>query len=311
MAAGLIAFGAYLVLLFMAARGANPAARPYTAFLFAVSSVVGAVYLGSYSKDAFVLLIVALLLLAPRRLIGDALVLGLVVWYASEFRQYWLLVGFFYVVLRFLLSRRKVTGLVSLILSVVACVVVASLALMIALHVDPDNFRVSANEYRDQADNASTMIVPFVSGPQPIAGIVNNVLTVIALMIPVPLALLGGVYYAGLAVVISAIWFGFLRSAVSMLRQLVSRHNWPTSGIVTEVRCLSLVVSFVVVQSLFEPDYGSALRHLTPLLPAMLFLAQRPARVTVRHAQPVQADAFASNRMPPFAKTTGLKVRRS
>jgi hypothetical protein len=29
-------------------------------------------------------------------------------------------------------------------------------------------------------------------------------------------------------------------------------------------------VAFVATQALFEPDYGSALRHLTPVLPCML-----------------------------------------
>ena len=46
-------------------------------------------------------------------------------------------------------------------------------------------------------------------------------------------------------------------------------------------RAVALLLGLVVVQAIFEPDYGSYLKHLSPMLP--LFLALLPlARRTVR-----------------------------
>jgi len=38
-------------------------------------------------------------------------------------------------------------------------------------------------------------------------------------------------------------------------------------------RGCSLALAMVSIQAVFEPDYGSYLRHLTPLLPLLLFVA--------------------------------------
>ncbi|MFL6702024.1 MAG: hypothetical protein ACJ8I3_07130, partial [Paraburkholderia graminis] len=36
--------------------------------------------------------------------------------------------------------------------------------------------------------------------------------------------------------------------------------------------CFCFIVSFLATQAIFEPDYGSFLRHLSPISPLMLYL---------------------------------------
>lgn len=227
--------------------------------LVALMVVLGAVYLGYYSKDVFVLPIVIAVVLLRGRWWGESLVVLLMLGYALWFRQYWYVVAIGYVAFRLIAPRLRAwsafaTGLLG--------VIVASLVLGLALGVSPDNFRTIVNDARGSVD-VGTLIEPFVALPSPLGGVVNNALTYVSLILPVPVMLRGGAYYLVIALVIAVIWLLFFRG--------VARAPLTTAGVPFR-RSVALILAFVVTQSLFEPDYGSALRHLTPLLPLFLLV---------------------------------------
>ncbi|GAB3284756.1 hypothetical protein [Microbacterium lacusdiani] len=261
--AGLLGYALFVVTLLVAVNRSKGSPSLYRVAVLSIAAVLGGVYLGGYSKDAFVLLIVLALLIAGPHLLWDIAILAIMVWYGLNFRQYWLLVALGYVAFRLL--QRRPMRVRWLLFWLIVGIAIVSLGFWLVFDIAPDMYRTRANETRSEIASA-TVIEPFIEGAQPFAGIANNILTVGALFVPLPLALKGEVYYVAIAAMLVTVWVGFLRSASRFGRTVdsVSPHN------ILTIRAVSLVLAFVMVQSLFEPDYGSALRHLVPLLPLMI-----------------------------------------
>jgi hypothetical protein len=175
------------------------------------------------------------------------------------FREYWFLNAGLYAVY-LAVSRPRVPRWVLLLLPVVALVAIALVAFW-ALGVQSDFARSQVNDLRQGTEDARTAITPFVDWPGPLAPLVNTVLTLFTIVLPVPLLLRGQAYYVVAASAFVAIWVTFL---------LGLRRIRPGS---VGLRCVLLVLSALTTQALFEPDYGSALRHLAPLLGVVTFCA--------------------------------------
>lgn len=260
--AGFLGFGALLLGVGLAIwrAGGVPDSTAVAAVL-GVGIIIGAAFLGTHTKELLVAFLVAAVLLLPRHWAWDLAVvagcLGFGVWY----RPYWLLIAAAFVVFRILLALRR--GTRGILLTALVLVAGFGFAIWVITGKAPDAFRVSVNEYRIGGDAAATMIGRLVSWPEPIGGTVNNVTTFICLMLPLPMLALGTVYHTVLAVVIFALWATFLW-AVGAFR------DGPVPPVTA--RAIAFVTAFVSVQALFEPDYGSALRHLTPLLPFILLI---------------------------------------
>jgi hypothetical protein len=222
--------------------------------------LLGSVYVGFYSKDVLVVGIVALALWMPRSRWAECVLISLMLLYALFFRQYWLLTALLYLAALVLMPRIK--RLRILLIVCMLGLIALALGIYLLLGVNADYFRTSVNAGRIDSEDAQSMIRPFVALPEPFGGIINVILTFFALLVPLPLAAAGGAYYIGLAIVIAAIWIVFLGAVRQLLR--TSSDSLPMRA--GTVRAIALTMSFLLTQSLFEPDYGSALRHVTPLL---------------------------------------------
>jgi len=258
--------------------------------------LLGAVYLGFYSKDVFVLIVVATLLLAPSGRFGELAISSSLLLYGLCFRSYWLLVLLLYrayrlVVMPHVLPRYGMRRF--LLLGLLMCAAAAA-AIYLWTGVSADVTRDSVNSARFESPDAQTMIRSFVSFGDPASSVVNTVLTAISLVLPFPLLLKGGIFYIILGALISIMWVLFFS------RLHTERVAEPS---LLHFRSASLVLAFVSVQSLFEPDYGSALKHLTPLLPLILLVIasdaaqQKPA--SDRAKTGVSASPAGSGGKPP------------
>lgn len=290
--AGLLGYSVFVFLVVAAFFSRKSSSLSwYGLFLFGTSAIIGAVYIGGYSKDVFVLIIALALIVSRKQLLWDALIVLLMVLYGAYFRQYWVMVAVLYVLFRVL--QPKLRSLWHLAWCLLGSVVLASLGVYYGLNANPDSFRSIVNEARDASVGASTVISPFIFGPQPLTGIVNNCLTAMALMVPVPLILLGGAYYLAIAAVLLLIWIGFFRSLKTVIvrrgEESVLTQNEMSS--VRRVRCAALVLAFLSIQAIFEPDYGSALRHIVPLFPAMLIVVVGGAGAPAHGMRPLAARA--------------------
>lgn len=232
--------------------------------LILISFVLVAIYLSQYSKDVFVLPIVAAVLLLPSRLWGDVAIVAIVALYAVYFRQYWLLVGVGFILYR-ATTRRPVRVRLLILWGVLGAIGVGvSLALILGLPVD--HFRSVVNETRSVG--AMSQIEPFLTSGSVIAGYVNVILTYFALIVPLPLLTTAGFSYLPIVALFAFIWLSTLFALKRQGAWVNVDHRRGT----TLSRAISVIFSFLLTQALFEPDYGSALKHLTPLIPLILFV---------------------------------------
>lgn len=289
--AGLLGFGAFvLVMQAVATREAAPVYHPTAAALLVVALVPGAVYLGQYSKDVLVLAITALALRKSTSWYFETLLVATMLTYAMVFRNYWVLAIVLYVALR--LMMRRTTGLSRIFLALVLALGVLAFLFPIFVGIEMSETRDSINAFREGSVDAQTAIRGALPLEGPLGDWANTTLVLLSLAVPFPLLLTGSPIHALLALFFVVLWWTFLRSAASAVS---APDADPRAR-----RAVALVLSFALVQSIFEPDYGSYIRHLTPLLPLMLGAV---AWERIRTAAPGKAGHLADVR--PRAQVPG------
>ena len=260
LAAGLLSFALATYVVWTALRLVELRMTWAGAVLAAVALVLSGVYLGTYSKDVFVLPVVLLILKAAPSPRGTAWVLVGLALYADLFRSYWYIVLVLFVV--FALAARVVPRRLVLVLGPPLALVLIGLGTWLVLHEGADFARLQVNAGRNGSVDAQTLIPEYLHIAQPWSGILNSLIVLLTILVPVPLLLKGSPYYVAATVLFVAVWGLFLWSAWSSRR--------PSA---TATRAALIVVAVLTTQSLFEPDYGSVLRHLTPLLALLAFVA--------------------------------------
>ncbi|VVO03213.1 hypothetical protein [Pseudomonas fluorescens] len=231
--------------------------------LIAFLAVLSMAYMTALSKELIVLLFIAPFIFFSKRGLP-----GLIAWsfialaYAFFFRTYWfLLIAMFwgiYIVFRF---SRSVAVLI-------AAIPIALFALAVFfvfyLGVDLDSYRTLVNDVRIESgdEDARTMILPWVQGGGVLTGWLNSFITWITLMVPLPLFLLFSPYHMLISVLISILFYKFWKAA------LLEFHSKKSPE---KAACFSLVISFTALQCIFEPDYGSYVKHLSPFFPMIVY----------------------------------------
>jgi hypothetical protein len=255
-AAGIVGFllGAALI-TFVLLRHQSARVSWLTAGYALAGYLLTAFHLGQYSKDVF-LIPVILILLVNRRIWWELVALASMMVYAYLFRDYWYLVAAGYLVYRILTwSQARIRYLVLL-------GGLGSIAVGMGIHRvygrDPQDFRTRSIGYYEPS-TALPHIVPF---PQPVGGLVDIFANYWLLFLPVTLPVTAGAIY----IVVTLAVAGLRLYPLACMR---SSRRWPErstlDGVVVR-RTLSLLLSYTVVQAAFEPDYGSVLRHVTPLI---------------------------------------------
>lgn len=269
--AGVVTFVAYAAVVFLVVLGAGPRSIA-TAFLAGISLVLGCVYLGQFTKDFVPVLLVGLALspLADRRR-RFLLAVGIIL-YAVLFRQYWAIVLVGGILFAFVLARYRLRTVVAVAF---ALWLVIAVAFSVRLGVPLGHFRKAVNAERTLGLDASTLISGYIDSPSILGGVVDTGFVAFTLIVPFPLLALGTAYHASIALIIFGVWAGVGTS----LRRLI-----PLSG--KSLDAAALLIAFVSTQAIFEPDFGSYLRHLTPLLPLALYLSRCADQQHTRTADP-------------------------
>lgn len=261
--AGLLGYLAACVPYFVVLSRYRYAGGNYGAvFTLSVGVLLSAVYMGTYSKEVFVVPIVIALLLCRPRVSGGLVICGLVAVYAACFRNYWFLLLVVFVLMMITLKRIKAVGVV-LVIAVVA-VLTGSFVFSSIMGVPADHFRDTVNEYRLASGNVNTLIPRYLSTGTIADGPLNNTISFVTLQLPIPLLIKLSPYYVALALVLTTLWIGFYSRMPLISRLGDSDHQ------AVLLRGIAFVLAFSITQAFFEPDYGSALKHLTPFLPIFL-----------------------------------------
>lgn len=246
-------------------RSRVTALKPAEFCLVAFWLINQTVYIGLPSKEIVISVLVLLLLSysSSRAILPLFVVLAALI--AVYFRSYWGIVLFATVCL-YLAPTGFRRPLPLLFFSLFVFMVVA-VGFQQALGEPLGFARQSVNEWRDVNDTAS-IIVPFIAGDGIFIGVANAAITLVTFIVPLrlitsgyPMQMLGGL---GLCLTFGMVFFRYRAVATSY----AARNGF-------ERLCLCFLVSFVVTQAIFEPDYGSFLRHLSPVSPLIVFFVLR------------------------------------
>jgi hypothetical protein len=234
--------------------------------LFAFGGAEAAIYLAQYSKESVIVLLMLVLVLMPRRVSGELVFVALVCGYAYLIRQYWFIVAGLYLGLRVLLRAPRARWLP---IFLVVSMVVLAFGFKLGMGVSLDSFRTGVN-----ASNglyAQSTIRDYIPITGPLGAAANALLTLVLLLVPIPLVLSLSPTYLVFCGIISLLWLCVLQVARAGTRQ-----GWFRADVRLN-RAVSLLLAMLTVQAIFEPDYGSYIKHLTPLLP-LFFFALRARR---------------------------------
>lgn len=256
---GLFSFG---FLIFLTPRVDSVRYGPITYILFASSLVLATVFLGSYSKDFIVCFVLAPLvtfLHKPKASLFWFCILAIC--YGLLFRSYWLIVVVLFLYFRYALTRES--WFKFSILSLLTSFVTLSLAFRMVLGIPADFYRTRANDSRvgGYFEAESAIHSPF-SSDNIVFDSLNLLFTFLSFVFPIQIVSQGIIYIA-FSAFLSLIWIRFYRSLWNV------RHDkLPTVA----VHATAFILAFTTVQTLFEPDYGSYIRHLTPALPLIIVI---------------------------------------
>jgi hypothetical protein len=130
---------------------------------------------------------------------------------------------------------------------------------------------VNLNSFREVVSQtnslyAQTAIIDYIPVTGPLGGALNALCTLVLLVVPIPLAVTGSPVYLAFAGVMAVLWI----KLVTVVRDGM-RNSWFVLD-VRLARAVSLLLAVVTVLAVFEPDYGSYIKHLTPVLPLFFFV---------------------------------------
>lgn len=228
--------------------------------LFCFCGIEAAIYLAQFSKESIVVLIVLVLVVIPRGTVGDVLFLALACGYAYLIRNYWFLVAALYLAFRLLLQWRKPSRIHIFVVVALLCLAFGS-DLIVGLNLN------SAREVVAQTNSlyANTVIQDYIPVTGPLGGAANALCTLVLLVVPLPLLVTPEPVYLAFSGLITALWLNLFFVVYKGMRK-----SWFTVDVMLS-RSVSLLLAILVVQAIFEPDYGSYIKHLTPFLPLFFF----------------------------------------
>jgi len=235
----------------------------FSYILVVAYSAIAMVYLATYSKDflLFLLVIIPFVYFEKKSIIIWTL---FVVFYAYFFRTYWFIsIALFWGIKLFIIkSPKKFLLLIPLVY----------LAMNFVYHyifgTSITAIREGANTDRD-IESGQTIIKTYIEGSNLLSESLNSIVTLVFFIVPIPLFLLLKPFYIILTLLIVVFFYNFLKFYLNE-----SRHK-------EFENIFSFVISFMIVQSLFEPDYGSFVRHLSPLYPFIFLCIVKNTRVEV------------------------------
>lgn len=221
----------------------------------------GAVFMAQMTKEILMLIVpisafIPILKKIPMawKILVVSIVIGLF------FRNYWLLTAFFYIVFSALFRIPSHYFKLNRLIALVSVYLVISNVYEIYFGIQLQDIRTGLNQFRIGSENAVTQISYVLDGSNPTISSFNMAVTLFFLIVPLPLLLQGPIYWI-FAAAIFTFWFAVFRA---IWKNVGSNYDliWSQST--------RLLVAFLATQSIFEPDYGSYLRHLAPLAPLAL-----------------------------------------
>jgi hypothetical protein len=283
----LVTFVLFLVLLFRCAPWLEISRfGPIELALFCFCALEAAIYVAPYSKESIVVLVLLTLTLVPAKPAGDAVFVTMLCLYAGFIRQYWFIIAALYVGVRLLSRTRRPMWIVAFI---GVAILVMAVGVSVVMHMNLNGFRQMVAQVNSAY--AQTAIQDYIPVSGPLGGAANALLTLILLAVPIPLILTGSPLYLVFAAMMIVLWLTLFTTVRDSMRQGLFHTD------VRSARASALLLATLPTLAIFEPDYGSYIKHLTPLLPLFL-LSLRVRRELHDHAGPTAPPTFSYPAIP-------------
>jgi hypothetical protein len=220
------------------------------------------------SKE-MVALPVALFLCLARSLGAKVLATAVFIAYAAFFRQYWA-ICYFYFACGLLALRLHVSGRSG----VAACLLLVAYVLPFAavqwFDLAPlTDARLMINESRLDSPDARSAFGNLLENTGLWTDVANAMGLWIFMIVPLAMLLDPTPHYVAFAAFqLATLWF-FMTGLLTYLREAV---RWRYLGS-TYPRCIAFVAAYSLTQGLFEPDFGSFLRHEMVIMLPFLIVA--------------------------------------
>jgi hypothetical protein len=232
--------------------------------LFGLWMICSAIFLAHLSKE-FVAIPLSLFLCFAGSRVKNWLACLLILGYAAFFRQYWAIVLFYYFSLRLLPPWKSWR-----VLPLLAVAYLIPFFAADALGLPPlSDARLGANLDRFDAQDARTAFGNFFSNTGWFTDAANSIAAWFYLNFPLSLALGSEVQYQAFAALQFASVLYFVRGVQRLKRGVKSRK--PDVDAVE--RCASFVIAYSATLSIFEPDFGSFVRHQIVIAIPALYVA--------------------------------------
>lgn len=275
--AALIGMALFVVAVTAAVRWDRiPELTSFDLLLVGAVFLPGLAYLAQYTKELATLLVVIVVVLLPvgrtaARVGGvEVTILALLTAYGAAVRPYWLIIAALYAAWRWLLPRTS-HPLALIGLPVLAYAVLQPAFRAVFDHGLQGQRDWANNERAGQVEVNSliTSIAPEAAGA---LGVLAALGMVALMVIPVDLLSSGSPFHVLSGLAFTVIWLVVLVPVVRgrFVEQSAGSDAPDRTDRIRGTRAAALLLSFLMVQALFEPDYGSALKHLTPMLPLVL-----------------------------------------
>lgn len=284
--AGCVAYGATASLV--TALSGAPKFTPTSIFYLACMAICNAVYLAQYTKEFFQLpLIFVLIFLLSKTKKSIILITVAICIYAMTFRFYWVVTAANFLILATASSVTRSNWLPKMLVLALGLLVATPIVAQV-FGYDVTDLRFGLNELRIGEKFANTAIYPPLSSSDPLSVALNQVILAGQLMVPIPLLFNGDLSYVPIALGISLIWIFVIKKQVDL-----SRTNPSTQNLVFLV-----LIAFLLTNSLFEPDFGSLLRHVCVLFPLMLMLIMQVSQPPGQAQQAIAPNWVLNKKVP-------------
>jgi hypothetical protein len=243
---------------------------PLGVFLASLAwGVIRAIFLSVLSKDMLSAAVVLVSVMAARQSwFGLTWLLSATI-YGWVVRKYWLLVSAVWFGLR--LIRKQLTVFRLLVIIVLAYVALA-LTFQIALGVTLDFARLAVNENREVgAEGSRTVIEAVIASDNALLQALNATITFFRLAFPLELLRFGSVSQLAF---ISIMPFTF----IWMVKVIVESAKSDNKKIIQAGKIALAPLAFLIIEGVFEPDFGSFARHfaiVSPLVFSAMALLQK------------------------------------
>ena len=270
----------------LGAQLARAAWRPAVFALLAIWTVPIAIFHGTYSKEAFAIVAIGLMTRVARSGPGFALAAGVGMLYAIGFRTYWAVIVVLYVVL--VAGWRMGLGWPTRLALVAVAIVPLSIASETFAGMWLSDGRTVVVETREDNPDSSTMFLNPWPNSSPATDLANSIAGWLALILPFYLIKMGGVQHVGFALFQFANTAIFARIAASLPRPRPGVA--PTPDEWQGASAMAWCIAYTIVQGMFEPDFGSFVKHEANLAPMLMLLVAHHSRFadSIRRADPVR-----------------------